>query len=74
MDEMVKLLSQKLGLSEAVARQAVEIVIGFLKTKLPAPIAGQLDAILAGKTPAIASDSVLDKGKGLLGGLFGGKK
>lgn len=74
MDEMVKLLSQKLGLSEAVARQAVEIVIGFLKTKLPAPIAGQLDSILAGKTPDLDSDSLLDKGKDLLGGLFGGKK
>ena len=68
MDEIVKLLSQKLGLSEAVARQAVEIVVGFLKTKMPAPIASQLDAILAGKTPNF------DVGKGILGGLFGGKK
>jgi len=48
MDELVKLVSQKTGVSDEVARQAVEIVIGFLKDKLPDPIAGQLDAALEG--------------------------
>lgn len=69
MDELVKLVAQKLGVSEAVARQAVEIVIGFLKNKLPGPIATQIDAVMAGKTP----DLDLGKGKGFLGGLFGKK-
>lgn len=69
MDELVKLVAQKLGVSEAIARQAVEIVIGFLKNKLPGPIASQIDAVMAGKTP----DLDLGKGKGILGGLFGRK-
>jgi hypothetical protein len=69
MDELVKLVSQKLGVSEAVARQAVEIVVGFLKNKLPGPIASQIDAVMAGKTP----DLDLGKGKGILSGLFGRK-
>jgi hypothetical protein len=48
MDELVKLVSQKTGISEEMARMAVEIVLGYLKEKLPAPIAGQIDSVLGG--------------------------
>ncbi|HDQ73365.1 MAG TPA: hypothetical protein ENN19_14925 [Chloroflexi bacterium] len=47
MDELVKLVSKKTGLSEEMSRQAVDVVIGFLKEKLPAPIAGQIDNALS---------------------------
>ena len=39
MDELIKLVTQKAGISEAQAQQAVETVMGFLKDKLPAPVA-----------------------------------
>ena len=48
MDELVKLVSQKTGLSEEQSKKAVEVVIGYLKLKLPAPVAGQIDALLSG--------------------------
>jgi hypothetical protein len=48
MDELVKLVVKKTGLPEAQAKLAVETVIGFLKQKLPAPIAGQIDGLLSG--------------------------
>lgn len=48
MDELVKMVADKVGISEAQAKQAVETVLGFLKDKLPEPIAGQLDAALEG--------------------------
>ncbi len=48
MDELVKMVAKKVGISEAQAKQAVETVLGFLKDKLPGPLAGQLDAILEG--------------------------
>lgn len=48
MDELVKLVSQKTGLSEEMATQAVETVIGYLQDKLPAPIAGQIEGVLSG--------------------------
>ena len=48
MDELVKMVAAKVGISEAQAKQAVETVLGFLKDKLPEPIAGQLDAALEG--------------------------
>ncbi len=52
MDELVKLVSQKTGLPPDQAKVAVETVIGFLKQKLPAPIASQIDGVLGGSAPA----------------------
>ena len=49
MDELVKLVSQKVGIPEAQAKQAVDTVMGFLKEKLPAPVAGQSHAVLKGE-------------------------
>ncbi len=63
MDELVKLVQQKAGISEDQARQAVTVVLNFLKERLPQPIASQVDGVL--NNPGIA---------GALGGMFGGKK
>ena len=48
MDELIKLVSEKTGLSAEMAKTAVETVVGYLKDKLPAPIAGQIDSLLGG--------------------------
>jgi hypothetical protein len=48
MDELIKLVTQKAGISEKQATQAIETVMGFLKDKLPAPIAGQVEGIWKG--------------------------
>ena len=48
MDELVNLVVQKTGIPESAAKQAVEVVLGYLKQKLPAPIAGQIDAAVSG--------------------------
>ena len=61
MDELVKQVQQRTGLSEEQARQAVETVISLLKQRLPAPIAGQIDSVLAGGQNPL----------GGLGGLLG---
>jgi hypothetical protein len=68
MEELVKLVSQKTGLSEDVARKAVEIVLGYLKEKLPDPIAAQIDGVLSG-TGTVDLEG-LAKG---LGGILGKK-
>jgi uncharacterized protein (DUF2267 family) len=64
MDELVKLVAQKTGLSDEMARVAVDTVIDFLKDKLPGPAGKQLDALLEGGD---ASD-LLDGLGSLLGG------
>jgi nucleoid DNA-binding protein len=67
MDELVKLVSSKVGISEAQAKQAVDTVLGFLKEQLPEPIAKQVDAAIKGDLSGLGDLA------GGLGGLFGKK-
>ena len=73
MDDLIKQVSERTGLSEDKAKTAVDTVVNFLKDKLPAPIAGQIDNALtgAGGTIASAGGAVVDKAGDLLGGIFG---
>ena len=48
MNEIIQRLVDKTGLSEDKARAAVDTVMGFLKEKLPAPIASQIDSVMSG--------------------------
>ncbi len=66
MDELVKMISKKTGLSEAKAKVAVDLVVEYLKGKLPAPVAGQIDAVLGGG----GAGAMGDVAKGL-GGILG---
>jgi len=72
MDELVKQITERTGISEAQARTAVDTVIGFLKQRLPEPLGGQLDSLLAGGA-GIAGD-LAGKAGDMLGGMFGGNK
>lgn len=54
MDELVKQVAQKTGIGEDQARQAAETVLAFLKAKLPAPIAGQIEGYLQGSGEGIS--------------------
>jgi uncharacterized protein (DUF2267 family) len=74
MDELIKLVSSKAGIQEAQAKTAVETVVKFLKEKLPAPIAGQLDALLSNEAIMDQAAPLIDKGIESLGGLLSKKK
>ncbi len=50
MKELINVIVQKTGISEENAKEAVQVTLGFLKTKLPAPIAAQLDSFLSART------------------------
>jgi hypothetical protein len=69
MDELVKLVSDKVSISEDMAKQAVEVVMSYLKDKLPAPIAGQIEGLVGG---AGRAKDLGGPTKGL-GGLLGKK-
>jgi hypothetical protein len=71
--EVAGLVAKKVGIPADKAEQAVDVVLNFLKQKLPPTVAGQVDAVLAGNVDL--SDGIgLDDAAGLLGGLLGGKK
>ncbi len=67
MDELVNVVSQKTGLSKDQARAAAQATIDFLKTRLPAPLAGQIDNALKG------GGNLGNLGQDL-GGILGQKK
>jgi hypothetical protein len=46
MNELTNIIVQKTGISQENAQKSVQVMLGFLKTKLPAPLAGQLDSFL----------------------------
>lgn len=64
---LVHLIQEKTGISEQQAQMALETVIGFLKEKLPEPLAGQFDAVIGGSGSSDQLGSML----GALGGMFG---
>ena len=76
MEELVRQVAERTGISPEQAQTAVVTVLGFLKGRLPEPLAGQLDSFLGGGGGADlgglggAAGSVL----GGLGGMLGGDK
>lgn len=67
MEELIKQVSAKAGISEEQARGAVNTVLGFLKDRLPEPIAGQVDNVVAGGGGIAGS---LGDIAGKVGGMF----
>jgi hypothetical protein len=48
MDELIKLVVEKTGLSQDDAQKAAQVIVDFLKSRLPGPLGAQVDAFLAG--------------------------
>ncbi len=77
MNELVQLLQEKTGLSQEMAQKVADTVTGYLKTKLPEPMAAGLDSLLgggAGSQDAGATDGgggIMDKAKSMVAGLGG---
>jgi uncharacterized protein (DUF2267 family) len=69
MDEIVKQITERTGISADQAREAAQTVVNYLKTKLPEPIASQVDAALSGSMIGDVASQAL----GGLGGMFGKK-
>jgi uncharacterized protein (DUF2267 family) len=67
MDELIKMVSDKAGISTDQAKTAVSVVMDYLKDKLPEPMAGQVEGVLKGDTSGLADLA------GGLGGMFGKK-
>jgi hypothetical protein len=73
MDELVNLLVERTGISEEKAREVTDVVIEFLKSKLPEPFRGQVENLISG-AEAGGLGGVVQGITGVLGGLFGKKE
>lgn len=68
MDDIIAIVVAKTGISEAMARNVVSVIVDQLKDKLPAPIANNLDAFLNGQGGNDIMNSVVDGFGSLLSG------
>lgn len=69
MDELIKQVTAKAGISEEQARSAVNTVLGFVKDRLPAPIADQIENAMTGEGGGVGGTigDMASKVGGLLG-------
>ena len=75
MEELIKQVIERTGISEEQARTAVQTVLGYLQNNLPAGISQQLGGLLGGG--AAGGGGIADRAGDLvggLGGMFGGDK
>ena len=70
MDQLVKMVSEKAGITPEQAQAAVQQVLAFVKDKMPAGLGSQLDGLMSGEGGGMPGLGDL---AGKLGGLFGGK-
>jgi hypothetical protein len=74
-EQVINLIVKRTGISQENAQKAVVVVFDFLKTKLPAPTASQLEPFLAGG-PANENAITEQAGtflKSKVGGVLAGK-
>ena len=74
MEELIRQVAERTGISEAQAQTAVTTVLGFLKTRLPEPLAGHLDSFLGGGAAPGGLGGAAGDLLGGLGGMLGGNK
>jgi len=69
MDELIKQVSSKAGISEDQARSAVNAVAEFVKARVPAPVAGQIESAMRGEGGGVGGTvgDMASKVGGLLG-------
>jgi hypothetical protein len=75
MEQLIQQVVQRTGISEEQASTAIQTVLGFVKERLPAPLAAQVEGVVGGG--AGAAGGVAGKAGEMLGGLggmFGGKE
>ncbi|HRI86555.1 MAG TPA: hypothetical protein PK536_14015 [Ignavibacteria bacterium] len=61
MDDLIKLVSEKAGITAEQAKSAIETIGGFVKDKLPAGLGDQVSNFLEGKS----GGGLADMAKGL---------
>ena len=52
MDDIVRTVADRTGLTDEQAQQAVDTVVGMLKGRLPEPASSMIDRAVAGETAA----------------------
>jgi hypothetical protein len=74
-EQVINLIVKKTGITQENAQKAVLVVFDFLKMKLPAPIASQLEPFLTGGP--VSANAITEQAgsflKSKVGGVLAGK-
>ena len=65
MDQLIQMVKERANLDDEQATTAVNTVVGFLKERLPDPIAAQIDGVISGS--GSESGSPMDQVGSILG-------
>jgi hypothetical protein len=67
MEELIKMVSQKVGISESQAKSAVDTIVSFLKDKMPGGLGSQVESFINGNSSSVenAVDGLKEKASGL---------
>lgn len=68
MDDLIKTVCAKTGVDPETVQKIATACLDYVKAKVPAPLAAQVEAMLSGNSTDILGDV-----GGALGGLFGKK-
>ena len=68
--QLIQQLSQRVGIPPDKAEAAINTVVGYLKERLPGPVASQLDKLVSGEE---VQGGVLSQAAQSIGGMFGKK-
>ncbi len=75
-EQVINLIVKKTGISQENAQKAVLVVLDFLKTKLPMPIASQVDSFL--NTGTVSASGITQQAGGFakskVEGVLAGKR
>lgn len=69
MENLIKMVSEKTGISEVQAKSAVETVLTFLKDKMPGGVGGQVESFIKGGAGSLGG--IAGNLKDKVGGVFG---
>ena len=70
MDQLINQITERTGITHDQAQQAVDTVLNYVKSQLPAPLAGQIDSLL-GASGGTNMAQQAEQALGGLGGMFG---
>ena len=66
MENLIKRVSEKAGITEVQARSAVNTVVSFLKDKMPAGVGSQVETFLTTGSSGAVAGSIKEKVGGVL--------
>ena len=71
MEQLIKMVAEKTGISESQAATAVNTVVGFLKDKMPAGLGAQVESFIKSGGSVGNLGDLAGGLKDKMGGMFG---